>query len=430
MGDAQVFVRTATMNADVAAFFTKWLVDVDDGQSPDGAFSDVNPNTMGCGSVPAWADAGVICPWTIYQVYGDRRILERHLPAMTRWVEWCRQHSTGLIRDKDRGNDYGDWLAIGANTPKDLIGTAYFAYSTDLVARSYKAIGNEAQAAKYEKLFREIKAAFNKRYVQPDGRIHGNTQCCYAMALKFDLLPEELRPKAAQYLEEDIKAKGWHLSTGFVGVSYLLPVLTQAGKVDTAYRLLMQDTFPSWLFSVKHGATTIWERWDGWTPERGFQNPGMNSFNHYSLGSCGQWLFDSAAGIGLDPEKPGFRHIIIHPRVGGGLTSASASLRSIRGLIASSWTVKDGTFALDVTIPANTTATVFVPRGPRDVPALPPIPAGTKVTATVYVPAANAAAVQESGKPATDAEGVKFLRTEGGEAVFEVQSGVYRFTAR
>ena len=230
------------------------------------------------------------------------------------------------------------------NTPKDLIGTAYFAYSTNLVATSYKAVGNEAEAAKYEKLFREIKAAFNKRYVKPDGRITGNTQCCYAMALKFDLLPEELRPKAAQYLEDDIKAKGWHLSTGFVGVSYLLPVLTQAGKVDTAYRLLMQDTFPSWLFSVKHGATTIWERWDGWTPERGFQDPGMNSFNHYSLGSCGQWLFDSAAGIGLDPEKPGFRHIIIHPRVGGGLTSASASLRSMPGLIASSWAVKDGAF--------------------------------------------------------------------------------------
>ncbi len=405
MGDAQVFVRTAAMNADVAAFFTKWLVDVDDGQTPDGAFSDVNPNTMGCGSVPAWADAGVICPWTIYQVYGDTRILERHLPAMTAWVEWCRKHSTGLIRDKDRGNDYGDWLAIGSDTPKDLIGTAYFAYSTDLVAKSYKAVGNEALAAKYENLFREIKAAFNKRYVKPDGRIVGNTQCCYAMALKFDLLPEELRSKAAQYLQDDIKAKGWHLSTGFVGVSYLLPVLTGAGKLDTAYHLLMQDTFPSWLFSVKHGATTIWERWDGWTPERGFQDPGMNSFNHYSLGSCGQWLYDSVAGIGLDAEKPGFRHIVIHPRVGGGLTSASGSLRSIRGLISSSWSVKDGLFTLDVTVPANTTA-------------------------TVYVPAANPAAVQESGKPAAESEGVKLLKAEGGEAAFEVQSGSYRFTVK
>lgn len=405
MGDAQVFIRTATMNADVAAFFTKWLVDVDDGQTPEGSFGDVNPNTMGCGSVPAWADAGVICPWTIYQIYGDRRILERHLPAMTRWVEWCRKHSNGLIREKDRGNDYGDWLSIGSNTPKDLIGTAYFAYSTHLVAKSYKAIGNDAEAAKYEKLFNDICVAFNKRYVSPDGRIQGNTQCCYAMALKFELLPEGLRAKAAQYLEDDIKAKGWHLSTGFVGVSYLLPVLTQAGKVDTAYRLLMQDTFPSWLFSVKHGATTIWERWDGWTPERGFQDPGMNSFNHYSLGSCGQWLFDTAAGIGLDPEQPGFRHIIIHPRVGGGLTSAKASLRSIRGMIASSWTLKDGVFTLDVTIPANTTA-------------------------TVYVPAASAAAVQESGKPTSEAKTLRSLRAESGEAVFEVQSGTYHFTAR
>ena len=190
-----------------------------------------------------------------------------------------------------------------------------------------------------------------------------------------------------------------------MGVSYLLPVLTQASKIDTAYRLLMQDTFPSWLFSVKHGATTIWERWDGWTPDKGFQNPGMNSFNHYALGSCGQWLFDTVAGIGLDPEMPGYKHIIIHPRVGGGLTWAKASLRSIHGLIESSWKLKDGAVTLDVTIPANTTA-------------------------TVYVPAADANAVLESGKPAAEAEGVKLLRHEHGEAVFEVQSGEYHFTAR
>jgi alpha-L-rhamnosidase len=405
MGDAQVFVRTATTNADVAAFFTKWLVDVDDGQSAEGSFSDVNPNTMGCGSVPAWADAGVICPWTIYQVYGDRQILERHLPAMTRWVEWCRKHSVDLIREKDRGNDYGDWLSIGSNTPKDLIGTAYFAYSTHLVAKSYRAIGKTEEAAKYERLFEDIKAAFNKRYVAADGRIKGNTQCCYAMAIRFELLPEEFRAKAAQYLEDDIRAKGWHLSTGFVGVSYLLPVLTGAGKVDTAYRLLMQDTFPSWLFSVKHGATTIWERWDGWTPERGFQDPGMNSFNHYSLGSCGQWIYDTAAGIGLDAEKPGFGHVIVHPRVGGGLTAVTASYDSIRGRIASAWTLKDGAFTLEITIPAN-------------------------VTATVYVPAKDAAAVTESGKPAASAEGVKLLRVEGGEAVFAVQSGKYTFAAK
>ncbi len=406
MGDAQVFIGTAACNADVAAFFTKWLLDVDDAQMPDGAFTNVSPSPEHGHGTPAWGDAGVICPWTIYQVYGDRRVLQRHLPAMTRWIQWCRTQSTGLIRDKDRGGDFGDWLSIKADTPNDVIGTAYFAYSTRLVAKSYEALGKSAEAAEYERLFQDIKAAFNKRYVAADGRIHGNTQCCYAMALRFDLLPAELRPKAAQYLEDDIKAKGWHLSTGFVGVSYLLPVLTEAGKLDTAYRLLMQDTFPSWLFSVKHGATTVWERWDGWTPERGFQDPNMNSFNHYALGSCGRWLFDTVAGIGLDPARPGYRHILIHPRPGGGLTWAKAFYRSIRGPIATEWSFRsDGTLALGVTIPVG-------------------------ATATVYLPASDPRSLRESGKPLQDAEGVRLLRREGACAVLEIGSGSYHFQAR
>ena len=409
MGDAQVFVRTATYNADIAAFFSKWLVDVDDGQTPAGAFADVSPNTMGVSNVPAWADAGVICPWTIYQIYGDRRILERHLPAMTRWVKWCRTHSTDLIRDKNRGNDYGDWLSIGAETPKDVIGTAFFAYSTNLVAKSYAAVGNKEQAAKYRKLFDDICAAFNRRYVHKDGQIHGDTQCCYAMALQFDLLPEALRPEAARRLEAGIQANGGRLNTGFVGVSYLLPVLTKAGKIDTAYRLLMQDAFPSWLFSVKHGATTIWERWDGWTPEKGFQDPGMNSFNHYALGSCGEWLYGSVAGIDIDPERPAFRHIIIHPRIGGGLTSAKASVQSIRGPIAVAWDVaeqgSDRVLTLHVNIPANTTA-------------------------TVYVPAKDAATVTEGDMPAARATGVHKMEMQGSEAVIEVGSGSYVFKGK
>jgi len=277
------------------------------------------------GSVPAWGDAGVICPWTIYETYGDKRILERHLPAMTKWVEYLRQHSSNLVRDRDRGNDYGDWLSIGADTPKELIGTAYFAYSTHLLARSYQALGRDEEARKYEQLFQDIKTAFNKRYVSGDGHIRGNTQCAYAMALKFELLPDDLRPNAAQFLEDDIKSKGGHLSTGFVGVSYLLPVLTQWGKTDTAYRLLLQDTFPSWLFSVKQGATTIWERWDGWTPEKGFQDPGMNSFNHYSLGSCGEYLFGGIGGI--RPASPGFKTILIQPVIRDGLTWGQDALR-------------------------------------------------------------------------------------------------------
>ena len=402
MGDAQVFIRTATYNADVAAFFTKWLVDVDDAQTSAGAFSDVSPNPMGSVGTPGWGDAGVICPWTIYEIYGDKRILERHLPAMTNWVEYLRSHSTNLIRDKDRGNDYGDWLSVGADTPKDLIGTAYFAYATHLVARACAALGREDDAGKYEQLFQDIKAAFDQRYVAADGRIQGNTQSAYAMALKFELLPEALRAPAAQYLEDDIRAKGGHLSTGFLGVSYLLPVLTRAGKTGTACQLLLQDSFPSWLFSVKHGATTIWERWDGWTPEKGFQDPHMNSFNHYSLGSCGEYLFGYVGG--LRPASPGFKTILIDPVVGGGLTSARASYDSIHGHISAAWKRAGNRLSLEVVVPANTTA-------------------------TVCVPANGLANVTESGKSVQDAEGVKFLRQENDKVVVEVGSGTYKFAS-
>jgi alpha-L-rhamnosidase len=402
MGDAQVFIRTATYNADVAAFFSKWLVDVDDGQSEEGVFGDVNPNTMGGGGAPAWGDAGVICPWTIYEAYGDKRILERHLPAMTKWVEFLRLHSNGYIRENTRGKDYGDWLSIGANTSKELIGTAYFAYSTHLLARSYEALGRLDEAKKYEQLFQDIKAAFDRRYVAADGRIQGNTQCDYAMALKFELLPDELRPKAAQYLEEDIQAKGGHLATGFVGVSYLLPVLTQWGKADTAYRLLLQDTFPSWLFSVKQGATTIWERWDGWTPEKGFQDPGMNSFNHYSLGSCGEYLFSGIGGI--RPASPGFKTILIDPVIRHGLTWADTRYNSIQGPIATSWKLDGKRLALKVVVPANTTA-------------------------TVCVPAKDPAGITESGKPVAERTDVKYVRQEKDKVVFEVGSGTYNFVS-
>jgi alpha-L-rhamnosidase len=402
MGDAQVFVRTATYNSDVAAFFSKWLVDVDDGQSSEGAFGDVSPNTMGGKGTPAWGDAGVICPWTIYEAYGDKRILENHLPAMTRWVEYLRTRSNDLIRDRNRGSDYGDWLSIHADTPKDLIGTAYFAYSTHLLAKSCAALGRSEEAAKYEQLFQDIKTAFIKRYVADDGQIKGDTQTAYLLALKFDLLTEDLQEKALQHLANNIKNKEWHLSTGFVGVGYLLPVLEQNGQDDAAHRLLLQDTYPSWLFPVTHGATTIWERWDGWTPEKGFQDPGMNSFNHYSLGSCGEFLFGGIGGIRAD--SPGYKTILISPVIGGGLNWAKTSYDSIHGKIATSWAIKNDQLTLDVTVPANTTA-------------------------TVCVPASDTSRVTESGKPFEKAVGVKLLRQEAGKIVLEVGSGTYHFVS-
>jgi len=402
MADAQVFQPTATYNADIAAFMTGWVEEIKSATRADGAFPDVAPVMKGLSyGTPAWGDAGVIVPWLVYQYYGDRRILERSIGPMVRWVEWCREHSTGLNRDRDRGNDYGDWLSVRADTPKDLIGTAYFAHSADLVARSLRVLGREEEARTYEALFDEIRAAFNARYVAPDGLITGNTQCCYVIALRFNLLPPEKRSEAARRLVADIAARGGHLSTGFVGVSHLLPVLTEAGHADVAQDLLAKDTFPSWLFSVRHGATTIWERWDGWTPETGpHPDFGMNSFNHYSLGSCGQWMFESAAGIGM--ESPGFGRILIRPRIGGNLDWVRGSYRSIRGEIASAWKVDGGRVTLLVTIPANTTATVYVPGG---------------------------GSVTESGVPAEKAAGVMFLRRDEGATVFEVGSGRYEFVS-
>lgn len=407
LGDAQVFVRTATYNADIAAFYTKWMVDVTDSQHANGSLPDVAPNAAPSSGTPAWNDAVVICPWTIYQAYGDKKILESSYPAMKKWVEYCRTNSTNSIRSGNRGADYGDWLSINADTNKELIGTAYYAYSARLLGKSAAVIGNTADATTYEALFQTIKTAFISKYINTStGAFIGtgsNTQCAYAMALKFDLVPTALRTAVVQRLEDDVIAKGNHLSTGFVGVSYLLPVLTEGGKNETAYKLLTQDTFPSWLFSVKNGATTIWERWDGWTETAGFQSTIMNSFNHYSLGSCGEWLYGTVAGIDQDPTAPAFKKIIIRPQPGGQMTSAKGSLLSMHGTISSSWRKYAGGFALETIIPTNTTA-------------------------VVYVPASDIADVKESGVPASQVAGLSFLGMERGAAKFAVGSGRYSFT--
>lgn len=399
-GDAQIFIRTATYNMDVAAFFTKWLVDLEDAQSKEGAFPDVAPRKAAMGSgVAAWGDAGVICPWTIYQVYGDKQVIEKHYESMKSWIGYLQKNSNNLLRPS---SGYGDWVSIASDTPKDVIATAYFAYSTRLVSQMAAAIGKNEDAKKYQQLFEQIKQAFNRAYVSDDGRIKGETQTCYCLGLHFNLLPEEKRQLAARHLFENIRKKDWHLSTGFVGLSYLLPTLTETNNLDVAYRFLNQDTFPSWLYCIKNGATTIWERWDGWTEQKGFQDPGMNSFNHYAFGSVGQWLFGTVAGI--DTDGPGYKQIRIEPRPGGGLTYAKAGYNSIYGRISSDWKIEDGRFTLDVTVPVNTAA-------------------------TVYIPAKDAESITESGLPAGKAEAVQFLRMDNGRAVFAVGSGQYQFVS-
>lgn len=397
-GDAEVFIRAATYNADVAAFFTKWLVDLEDAQR-DGAVTDVAPDVLGLGAgTPAWADAGTICPWTIYWVYNDRRVLEDHYAMMARLVEYDRAHSQGLLRP---AYGYGDWLSVGEETPKDVIATAFFAYSTRLTAEAARALGRLDEAQKYDQLFEQIKTAFNKAYVAADGRIRGNTQTCYAMALYFELLPEDKRAAAAAYLVKNIQAHGNHLTTGFIGTSMLMPVLAQTGNQATAYRLLLNETYPSWGYSIRHGATSIWERWDGWTAERGFQDPGMNSFAHYSFGAVARWMFQSVAGI--DTDGPGFQRLLLRPLPDGGLDWVKASYRSLHGRIVSHWQKGGGQRTFRFTVPANTSATLFLPaRDPQ--------------------------AVRESGQPAHKAPGVKLLRVEPAAVVYEIGAGQYEFT--
>jgi alpha-L-rhamnosidase len=298
---------------------------------------------------------------------------------------------------------FGDWLNVQAEMPRDVIATAYFAYSTSLMIEVARTLDKQEDAARYERLLERIKAAFNRAFVAPDGRIKGHTQTTYLMALGFDLLPADKRPLAIKQLLGLIEERNWHLSTGFLGVNLLLPVLTEIGRTDVAYRLLQCETFPSWGYPVKHGATTIWERWDGWTEERGFQNPGMNSFNHYAYGSCGQWMFSAMAGI--DTDGPGYQRLIIRPRPGGGITYVKAAYDSIHGRVASSWRQQPGQFQLDVAIPVN-------------------------ATATVYVPAQDVSAVTEGGIPAKAAPGVKFLRMADGAAVYQIGSGAYRFLSK
>jgi len=362
MGDAQVFVRTATFNRNVAPFFTKWLTDVRDAQHDDGIYTDVCPSISFAGKgAPAWTDAGVIVPWTIYQMYGDVDILVASYDSMAKYVDALDAANPDGLWLNNRNNDYGDWLSIEADTPKEVLATAYFAYDALLMSRIAAVLKKEADQKRFVQLFEKIKAAFNKAYVAEDGKIHGDTQTVYLLALQMSLLDPTKRPEAVRRLVADIDAKGGHLSTGFIGVGYLCPILTEYGHADVAYKLLLNETYPSWGYSIAQGATTIWERWDGWTEHKGFQDPGMNSFNHYSLGSVGEWLYRRVAGIDIDPAVPGFKHIVMRPEPCRKLGYVKSAVRSLYGRIESAWCFDGDDWAWDVTVPANTTATAYLP---------------------------------------------------------------------
>jgi len=405
-GDIQVFAQTAAFNMDVAGFMTKWANDVADSQNEMGMIPAVVPKAIPLpDGGPAWSDAAIICPWTMYLAYGDTRILADNYKVMRRFMDFLLQASPNLIRcapEFEGWPGFGDWLSINAPTPRDLIGTAFLAYDAQLMSQIAEILGKSDDAEQYRKLFSDTKQAFQDRYLKgssvtasqdtaserrrmmdgADSISQGNlkvvdyevaesevfntnlfnpTQTSYVLALHFDLLPEALQQTAVDELVADIQRRDGHLSTGFVGSPYLPHVLSKYGRLDDAYQLLYQKTWPSWLYSVTQGATTIWERWDGWTEDNGFQDPGMNSFNHYAYGAIGAWLYNTVAGIEIDKQQAGYKHMIIRPRPGGGLTYANGSHQTLYGEVRSAWTLDAGKLTLNVTIPPNTSATVYLP---------------------------------------------------------------------
>ncbi len=385
-GDAEVFMRTASYNMDIAAFFTKWMIDIEDAQTPEGIFPDTAPRLPedegnfvgldGLGGGAGWADAGVIIPHTMWRVYGDTRMAERHWKAMTAWLDYLERTNPRGIRENELGNNYGDWLCIPSDTSfrthspmKNLLATAFWADDAAKMAEMARAVGKDADAGRFEAMFATVRDAFQKEFHLGDGRLNVETQTAYLLALAMNLLPEDVRARAAEHLVDNIRKLDWHLSTGFIGIRYLNPVLTEYGYADVAYKLLLQDDYPSWLYPVKHGATTIWERWNGWTEEEGFFNPHMNSFNHYSLGSIGEWFFRHVAGIETDPEHPGFQRFILKPWPDARIGFAKTRYRSTHGEIRSEWRIEGDRLHWTVHVPANTSARAFIPADPGTRPA-------------------------------------------------------------
>ncbi|MDW5288119.1 alpha-L-rhamnosidase [Formosa sp. PL04] len=368
-GDTQVFSMTAGFNFNVASFYTKWLKDLALDQQPNGEVPNVIPDMWNnkMGGTTGWADAAVIVPWSVYQTYGDTRVLEEQYESMKGWIEYMKKNAgNNYLWDQDRWH-WGDWLAFhsenpdyaGSVTEKDLIATAYFKYSTTLFSQIAEVLGHNEDAKTYAALAEKIKEAFIQEYITPNGRLMSHTQTAYALALSFDLVPENLIQKSADYFAADVEKFG-HLTTGFLGTPLLCSTLSKIGRDDLAFMLLNRKEYPSWLYPVTQGATTIWERWDTQKPD-GTIIDGMNSFNHYAYGAIGEWMYSHIAGLQIDSKNPGYKHTILSPHPGGGLTYAKAETESLYGTVASEWSIEKGVMTYKIVVPANTTATVILP---------------------------------------------------------------------
>jgi alpha-L-rhamnosidase len=407
-GDAQAFSRTATFNMNVNSFFGKWLKDVAADQFANGSVPFVVPNVLGGGGGAAgWADAATIIPWNMYNAYGDMKILEDQYPSMKAWVGYMQQNSVNNLWNK--GWHFGDWLfyrpdddldGLSAVTDKYLIAQCFYGHSVQLLINAANVLGKKEDVETYSNLLKNIKSAFLKEYLTPNGRLISGTQTAYTLALNFDMLPEDMRVGAARRLADNVASYNNHLTTGFLGTPYLCNVLSRFGYDDVAYKLLLQETYPSWLYPVKMGATTIWERWDGQKPDSTFQNDAMNSFNHYAYGAVGDWMYRVMAG--LSEDAPGYKKIKIMPHIGGGITSANADLQTYYGKASSAWQLQNNKLVLSVEVPANTSA-------------------------SIYIPAENAESITEGGKRLSGNKELKIVGKEGEYIKVEAGSGKYVF---
>jgi alpha-L-rhamnosidase len=394
-GDAEVFWRTGSYNFDIASFGRQWMRSVVDDQTSDGVFANTVPVVASLGDgAPGWGDAGVIVPWTAWMQYGDKAILEENWPAMQRWMDFIQANNPNFLRRNRTGANFADWLAPGSQTPVDLVATAYWALIARQMADIAHALGKDRDAERYRALGTQIRAAFQKEFVKDDGTVGTGSQTAYVLALYMNLLPEAQVPVAVGKLVQDIEAHNRHLTTGFLGTPFLLFTLADHDRTDIAYHLLFNDTYPSWGYMLSKGATTWWERWNGDTGD-----PAMNSYNHYAFGSVMAWVYRYVVGIDTTPEGPGFHQIVIHPRLDARLTKAGGTYLSAYGKIAADWSgTAAGPFSLKVTIPANTTA-------------------------KIYLPAIANAKVTEGGKAVKTAK-------EGASYVVEIGSGSYAFEVK
>ncbi len=378
-GDAEIFCSTANFLVNTQAFYRKWLLDLASSQAQDGAVPHVVPDIltptatqdmidhMGMDGASGWADAATIVPWELYCATGDRRILAQQYTSMRAWVDFMAAHTDEKGRFTYK-MQFGDWLALDGDgktplgaTPTPYTCSVYSIVSTRIMARTARILGNAVEASIFERRAENLLGHFRQNYLQ-DGELTVHTQTAYAMALAYDLLPEEHRAQAAAELVNLLQKDG-HLVTGFMGTPCLLRALSENGQAEAAWELLLHEDFPGWLYPVKQGATTIWEHWDGRRPDGSFCSPDMNSFNHYAYGAVGDWLYRYAAGLDYDASAPGYQRILFHPCPGGGLSFAEAEHETPYGRAAIRWEREQDTYTVIMTVPPNSEAVLQLPAG-------------------------------------------------------------------